>query len=91
MTETREPVLIDDEFVQHAHDARARLREESPVRRARFADGTEDWLVMRYEDGDRLSVERELELQMCGCPPTACSGTSPAEQAMVRVAPRSAR
>jgi hypothetical protein len=36
-------------------------------------------------------VERELELQTCGCPPTARSGTSPAERAMVRVAPRSVR
>lgn len=57
MTQTREPVLVGDEFVQHAHDALARLRAESPVRRARFADGTEGWLVTRYDDAKALATD----------------------------------
>lgn len=57
MAESREPVLIGDDFVQHPHDALARLRVESPVRRARFADGSEGWLVTRYDDVKALATD----------------------------------
>jgi cytochrome P450 len=50
VTDIGAPVTIGDQFVQHTHDVLARLREESPVRRVRFADGSEGWLITRYED-----------------------------------------
>jgi cytochrome P450 len=44
------PVVIAEDFLQHPHDLLSQLREESPVRRVRFEDGDEGWLVTRYAD-----------------------------------------
>ena len=38
------------EFAWHAYEHYARLREQSPVHRLLQPDGTEVWLITRYED-----------------------------------------
>jgi cytochrome P450 len=60
MADIREPVLIGDEFVQRTQEVLARSRAESPVRRVRFADGSEGWLVTRYEDVKALANDARV-------------------------------
>ncbi len=50
MSDLTDPVTVDEQFLQQPHEVLAQLRESSPVRRVRFPDGSEGWLITRYED-----------------------------------------
>ncbi|WP_345430071.1 cytochrome P450 [Actinoallomurus vinaceus] len=57
-----QPVKIDSEFVTSPRAVYARLREEGPVHRALAPDGTQVWLVTRYEDVRKALADPRLSL-----------------------------
>ena len=48
------------EFAWHAYEHYARLRDQSPVHRLLQPDGTEVWLVTRYEDARAALADPRL-------------------------------
>lgn len=49
-----------EEFAWHAYEHYAELREQSPVHRLIQPDGTEVWLILRYEDARAALGDRRL-------------------------------
>jgi cytochrome P450 len=57
MSDVIGPINVGEQFLQHTHDVLSQICEHSPVRRIRFPDGGEGWLVTRYEDVKAISSD----------------------------------
>jgi cytochrome P450 len=56
--------VISQEFFQHTRDVMDSLREDSPVSRVQFGDGSYGWLITRYEDVMVLSSDPRVSHDM---------------------------
>lgn len=91
-TNTTAPTVRFDpgsqEFAWHAYERYAELREQSPVLRLLQPDGTEVWLVTRYEEARAALADRRLSkdprvvrraLEQAGLDPEAAGRAQPTD------------
>ncbi|MGW9371073.1 cytochrome P450 family protein [Streptomyces xanthophaeus] len=63
------PMLLDDEFLQHPHEAYRRLRVEQPVQEVVLPRGVKVWLVTRYDDVRAVLTDPTVSKDMLSAVP----------------------
>ncbi|MEV5409699.1 cytochrome P450 [Thermopolyspora sp. NPDC052614] len=60
MSPTSEPLTLDDDFIQNAHEIAASIREATPVRFVVLPGGLPVWLVTGYEEARAAMTDPRL-------------------------------
>lgn len=53
-------LVLDDDFIQRAHDVGAKLRESTPIRNVVLPGGLPVWLVTGYEQAKQVMTDRRF-------------------------------